>query len=120
MKLGDFAFGQRNDSDAREFQMLVEGRHVRLIAADPVQRLGKQDVELAMLRIAHQPLDTGSQDRAGTGYGRILIGAHDLPVLPPGMLPAKPELVLDGRLALLVIGVAGVKGCAGHGGILPV
>nr|WP_251366462.1 hypothetical protein [Aeromonas hydrophila] len=59
MKLRDFVLGQGDDGDAREFQMLVEGRHVRLIAADPVQRLGQQDIELALLRIAHQALDAG-------------------------------------------------------------
>ena len=93
--------------------MLIEGRHVRLIAADPVQRLGQQDIELAVLRIAHQPLDAGTQDRACSRYGRILVGTDNLPPLPLRMFPAKPELVLDGRLALLVVGVAGVKGGTG-------
>jgi|GEM_PF-2026179 len=120
MQFRDLAFGQRDDGDAREFQMLVEGSHVRLIAADPVQRLGQEDVELAMLRITHEPLNAGAQDRAGPGYGRILIGTDNLPPLPLRMFTAKPELVLDGRLALLVIGIAGVKGGAGHGGGLPV
>ncbi len=119
MKLGDFALSQGDDGDTCKFQMLVEGRHVCLIAADTVQRLGQEDVELAVLRIPHQPLDTGPQDRAGTGYGRILVGTDDLPPLPPRMFTAKPELVLNGRLALLLIGIAGVKSGAGHGGGLP-
>ena len=71
-----------------------------------------------MLRIAHQPLDAGTQDRAGPGYCRVLIGTDDLPPFPASMFPAKPELVHDGRLVLLVIGIAGVKGGAGHGGLL--
>jgi hypothetical protein len=39
---------------------------------------------------------------AGTRYGRVLIGTDDLPLLPARMFPAKPELVLDRRLALAV------------------
>lgn len=38
-----------------------------LIAADPVQRLGQQNVELTVLGIAHQPLDARTQDRTGPG-----------------------------------------------------
>ncbi len=71
MQFRDLSLGQRDDGDACKFQMLVEVRNICLIAVDPVQRLGQENVELAMLRIAHEPLDAGTQDRAGPGYGRI-------------------------------------------------
>ena len=61
-----FTFGQGDDGDAREFEMLVEGRHIGLIAADPVQRLGQQDIERAMPRFVHKPLDARPLDRART------------------------------------------------------
>jgi hypothetical protein len=117
MKLGDFPFRQRGDGDACEFQMLVEGGNVCLIAADAVQRLGQEDVELAMLRIAHQSLDARTQDRAGPGNGRILIGTDDLPPLPLRMFATQAKLILNRGFALVVGGIAGVKGCAGHGGL---
>lgn len=120
MKLGDFTLGQGHDGDACKLQMLVERGNVSLITADPVQRLGQQDIELAMLRIAHQPLDTRTQNRAGSGYGCVLIGADNLPPLPPRMFPAEPELILNRRLALVVRRIAGVKSSMGHGGgVLP-
>ena len=56
MKLGDLAFGQRDDADSREFQLLEERGDIGLVATDPVQRLRQQDVELAVQGIAHQPL----------------------------------------------------------------
>ena len=115
MQFGDFTLGQRDDADAREFQVLVERGDIRLIAADPVQRLGQEDVELAMLRIAHQPLDAGPQDRAGPGYGRILVRTDDLPPLPPRMFTAEPELILNRSFALVVGRIAGIECGAGHG-----
>ena len=41
--------------------------------------------------------------------------ADDLPPFPPRMLPAKPELILDGRLAPLVIGITGIRYLANSG-----
>ena len=101
MKLADLALCQRHNGDARELQMLVERGDIGLIAADPVQCLGKQDIELAVLPIPHQPLNARTQDRAAPRDRRILVGTDDLPPLPRRMFPAQPELVLDGCLALL-------------------
>lgn len=121
MKLADLALGQRDDGDACELQTLVERSDIGLIAADPVQCFSHKDVELAVLRIAHQPLDARSPDRARSGYCRILVGTDDHPPLPLRMLPAKTELVLNRRSPLVVGGIAGVHGSAGHdGGVLPV
>lgn len=102
MKLGDFPFSQGNDGDTRKLQMLVESGDIGLIAADPVQSLSQQYLELSALHVPHKPLDAGTQDSAGTRYGRVLVGTDDLPLLPARMFPAKPELVLDRRLALAV------------------
>ncbi len=102
MQLGDFPLGQGDDGDTGKLQMLVERRHIGLIAADAVQCLGQQDFELTALRVPHKPLNAGAENGAGTGYSRVFIGTDDLPALPPCMFPAKPELVLDRRLALVV------------------
>src|SRR3546814_7780118 len=39
VQLGDFAFGERDEWDARELEMLVEGGNVGLIARHAVERL---------------------------------------------------------------------------------
>lgn len=72
--------------------MLVERRHIGLIAADPAQCLGQEDVELVMLRIVHQPLDAESQDRASPGDGRIPVRTDDLSSLPLRVFAAKLDL----------------------------
>ena len=51
VKLADLAFGERDQSDADELEMLVECRDIGLIAADPVERLGEDDVEATGLCI---------------------------------------------------------------------
>lgn len=59
MQFADLAFGQGNDRNAHERQMIEQRRHVGLIAANPVQRLGQHRVELARLRVPQHGLDTG-------------------------------------------------------------
>ena len=115
MQFRDLPFGKRDDGDAGKLQMLVERRHVRLIATDAVQCFGYDDSELATLGITDKPLNTTPQDRTGSRYGRILIGSGDLPAFPEGMLTAKPELVLYRCLTLLVVGIASIKRGADHG-----
>jgi len=39
VEFADLAFGQRHDHHARELQVLEQGRHIRLVAAHPVERL---------------------------------------------------------------------------------
>src|SRR5690606_3711555 len=115
VQLADLALGQRDDRHAGELQMLEQCRHIGLVAADPVQRLGQYHVELSCLRVLQQHLNAGPQDHAGPGNPRILVGANDLPLLALRLLPANPELVFNRRLALVVGGIAGIKGDACHG-----
>jgi hypothetical protein len=96
-------------------QMLEQGRDVGLIARDPVQCFGEHNVELAMLGILQQGLDTRSEDDAGARDGGILIGIDDLPTLLARMLTTDAQLVLDGHHALIVRRVAGVKRNLWHG-----
>ena len=58
MKFRDFTLGQSDDADTGEFEMLVKRRHIGLIAADAVERLGQHNFELARLGILQQRLDT--------------------------------------------------------------
>ena len=84
--------------------MLEQRRHIGLVARNAVQRLGQHHVELSRLRVLQEHLDTGPQDHACARDARILVGADDLPLLAPGLLAADAELVVDGRLALVVGG----------------
>ncbi len=108
MQLGDVALGKRDDAHAGETEVLEQGRHVRLVATDPVQRLGQYDFELAPLGILQKRLHARTEDHAGAGDGSIMIGGDDLPSLPRGMLAADPQLVFDRGDALVVAGIAGV------------
>ena len=56
MQLVDLAFGEGHQRDAGEIEALVERRHVLLVAAQPVERLGDDQVELAGARILDQLL----------------------------------------------------------------
>ncbi len=118
MKLADLSFGQRHDGNAGELQILEQRRHIGLVARDAVQRLGQHHVELARLRVLQQRLDAGPQDHARAGDARVLVRADDLPLLALRLLSADAELVVDGRLALIVGGIAGIKGNAGHRPVL--
>ena len=54
MELVDLALRQGEDADAREAEMLVEHRDVRLVATHPVERLGEHNVELSVPRVLEQ------------------------------------------------------------------
>ena len=100
MELVDFAFRRGDDHYSREAQVLVERRHVGLVAAHPVQRLGDHNSEQAPPRVLQQRLDAGTEDHAVARDGRILVRAGDLPALARRALAADPELVLDRRRPL--------------------
>jgi hypothetical protein len=115
MQLGDFAFGQSDDSHTGKAQMLEQRGHIGLVAGDAIQRLGQDDVEPAALGILQQGLDAGPKNDAGAGDGRVLIGFDDLPSLPTRMLATDSELVLDRRDPLVIGGIAGVNHGLQHG-----
>lgn len=93
-KMGDFALGQRDDLDAGEAQSLIDAGHVFLVAADPVQGLGQDDVEHAARSVGQGGLDTGPNE-AGAGNGAIVVAPRSHAILLFGMFAAKPELTLD-------------------------
>ena len=87
---------------------------VLLVAADPIERLRRDDVEALGLRVREERLDARPQ-QAGPGDGLVGIALDQLPALALRVLSAQPELILDRGLALVVRGVAGVDGDLGHG-----
>jgi len=125
MKLVDLTFGQGEDGDVCEAQALEHARHVFLIAANAVQRLGQHYLETARLRVGQKRLDAGA-DEGSAGDGAIRIALYQGPALARGALTALAQLVFDGGVALIVGGITGIEGNAGrrtcgtHGSILSI
>jgi hypothetical protein len=109
MQVRDVAFGQRHDAHAGEREPLEQARRVFLIAAEPVERFGQDDVELVPQRLAHETLKARAQERRAR-HGVVRVLACDLPALALRELAAHAELVRDRRVPLVIRGVAGVDG----------
>ena len=62
VQVGDVAFGDRDDVDAGECQSFEQAGGVFLVAAEAVQRLGQDDIESPVQRIAHQRLEVCAQE----------------------------------------------------------
>src|SRR5271168_5510719 len=94
--------------------MLEQRGDIRLITTDAVKRFRQHDVELLALSILQERLDAWPQDHTRAGNSRILISADNRPLLALGLLPADAQLVFNRRIALIVGGIAGIQGNAGH------
>ncbi len=109
VQVRDVALGERDDVDAGKGQSLEEAGGVFLVAAEPVQRLGEDDIESAIQRIAHQRLETRAEQRR-TGHRVVRVLLADRPALPLGERAAHAQLIGDRRVPLVVRGVARVDG----------
>ena len=114
MQFGDFSLGQRDDFDTGELQVFEQDRYIGLIATNAIKRLRQHDLELTGARILQQRLNARTQGDAGTGNGGVLIGTCHLPIFPRRLIAADAELIVDGRHALHVGGIAGVERDRGH------
>nr|WP_260171242.1 hypothetical protein [Brevundimonas aurantiaca] len=114
VEFGHLALGEGNDAHADELQVLVQRGDIGLVARDAVQRFGHDDVELAALGVLEQRLDAGAQDDAGAGDCGVAVGADDSQAVAGGLLAADAQLIVDRGGVLLVAGIAGVEGDAGH------
>ena len=61
MKLTDFAFRKRHDTNACKAHQLEEGGDMFLIATDAIERLGEHNVELAFPRTLEEFLITRAE-----------------------------------------------------------
>jgi hypothetical protein len=71
---------------------LIDAGDVLLVAADPIERLRRDDVEPLGLRVREERLDARSE-QAGSGDGLVGIALDQLPALALRVLSAQPELV---------------------------
>ena len=109
MELGDLTLGDGEQADAGEAQPLEQSGDVFLIARQPVERLGQNDVEQAAPGISQEPLIRRPYS-ARPAAGAIYVDIEIRPTLRPDRLPAKPDLALDRGSALHVARVSGIDG----------
>ena len=115
MEFGNLALGEGDEADAGEFEPLEQTGDVFLVAREAVEGFGDDDVEGGLARAFEQRLITRAQRRGAAERG-ITIDLHQFPALADEAFLAKTQLVLDGRLALVIGGIAGVDdGAEGHG-----
>ncbi|MDA9447521.1 hypothetical protein XI04_16265 [Bradyrhizobium sp. CCBAU 11430] len=114
MKLGDFPFGQGDDRNPGKAQLLEQGRHVRLVAADAIERLSEHDIERTALSILQQGLDARTKDHARTGNSGILVRIDDRPLLTHRAFSANTKLVFDRGVTLIVRRVSGIERNSRH------
>src|SRR3546814_3903228 len=81
MEIADFAFGERDDFDARKGHPLEKAGDIFLVAADPVERLCNNDIETGRHGIADQRLNTRA-NQARTADRAIGIGLNEIPIFP--------------------------------------
>ena len=114
VKLGDLAFGQRNDGDPGEAQSLEHGGDIFLVTADAVEGLRQNQAEASRLQVGQKLLNAGAK-QGRTRDGAVGIAVRDRPALAGGVFPALAQLVLYRGVALVVGGIARIKRNAGHG-----
>jgi hypothetical protein len=101
VEVGDVAFGKRDDVDAGKGQSLEQAGGVLLVAAEPVQGLGEDEVESPIQRVAHERLETRAEKRR-TREGVIRVLVCDRPALSLRKGAADSELIGDGGVTLIL------------------
>src|SRR5690349_6590965 len=71
MKLGDLAFGQGDDPDARVLGKLVEARDILKVAGEAIEALGENDIHLAGPHGIEKGLVSWPM-RGRVGYGGVV------------------------------------------------
>lgn len=110
---GDLAKAWRVKTDPVEGQLVLQVGGVGKPAAQAVDRLADNHVELLVCRIGQQLLEAGPE-AAGATDGSITVVANHGPALSYGIAAADLDLILDRGLALQIGGVAGIDDGA-HG-----
>ncbi len=114
------AFGEGDDPHAGKAQPLEDRGDVCLIAGEPVQRFGYDDIEVSRARIAASaPGCRGASGSRRKSRDRCS-GSTTCQPFALRRCFAKPELIFDRGFALHVGGVAGVNdGCAHRESFVP-
>src|SRR5262249_25040509 len=94
MQFADLTLGKGEEAHAGKSQPLQETSDILLVARQPVERLGDDDVELAASGIIEKRL-IGRAQGAGTAHGPVRVGMEVFPAFLRDPLPTQPDLVLD-------------------------
>jgi hypothetical protein len=95
MQVRDVTLGERDDVHAREREAFEQAGRVFLVAAESIERLGENHIELMAERIAHQRLKSCAK-QSGTRDRMIGILLSDRPAIAFGESAAHAQLVGDG------------------------
>src|SRR5215471_16031505 len=93
--------------------MLIEGRHVFLVAGEAIESLGEHNLKQSFPRILEEALVARSEP-GRAALRAIGVGDRKGPAFGLDPRLAEADLILDRGVALKVRGVAGVNGGA-HG-----
>src|SRR5215472_5042774 len=116
VELGDRARGHGMNLDAAEAEAVVQVGDVGELAAQAVERLADDHIELLQLGVGDHLLVLRPEP-AGPAQRPVGVDLDHGPALALGLAPADFDLVLDALLALQVAGKAAVDG-ATHGILL--
>ncbi|WP_233352080.1 hypothetical protein [Pseudogemmobacter humi] len=101
---------------ACEAEKLVDMGDVLLVAGDPVECLGEENVEPSVPCIIEHSEHPGPAAHGGPGDRLVIVDLSYIPPFARRELPAFPDLIVDGFWALEVGRVSGVEGGFGHRG----
>ncbi|BAV64618.1 hypothetical protein SCLO_1015780 [Sphingobium cloacae] len=104
---------QRYALEAEEF---IDMCHILLIARNPIEGFGAENVEQSGPGIGKKLSQARPAPDARTGDRLVMIAGDDLPAFLRGQFPADQPLVVDGARVLEIGGVTCVEGCCGHWG----
>ncbi len=108
MHSGDRAQVHRVQGDAMELQAVMQGGHIGELTAQPVQGFADDYLEPAGLQV-RQELAVTVPEGAVAADGPVLIDLGKRPALLLDVATANLDLVLDGGVALVVGGIAGIN-----------
>ena len=86
MELGDLTLSQRDYADSGEVQPLVHRGDILLIAGEPIQSLGQDDIKRRFARGSEQRLVAGAQ-HGGAAHPGVTEYLHQFPSLARKALP---------------------------------
>ena len=109
VQLRDLTFGQSDDTNAGKPEVLKQRRDIGLISRQPVKGFRHHDIKLPFAGSLDQGLIARTEARGPADRG-VLKCLHQSPSFAGEEFPAKPDLVVYRRLALIIRRVSRLDG----------